>query len=141
MTDWQHNESREVDWVSGAAMFVTHSAMEKVGFLDPNYFMYCEDVDWCYRVHKAGMKVMYVPQSHVTHAIGRSTDQAAKKMLFRFHASMLRFYRVNMLPELIWPVRPFAYVGAALALFARASIFIVKILIDEGTRRKENRQA
>jgi GT2 family glycosyltransferase len=139
MTDWQHDSPREVDWVSGAAMFVTHAAMERVGLLDPNYVMFCEDVDWCYRVHKAGFKVVYVPKSEITHAIGRSTSQAAKKMLLRFHASMLRFYRVNMLPELFMPIRPFAYAGAAMALFARASVFIVKILIDEGTRRKVDR--
>lgn len=136
MTDWPHDQSRDVDWVSGAAMLVTQEAMKRVGLLDPNYFMYCEDVDWCYRVHKAGLRVVYLPQAEVTHAIGRSTDQAAKKMLLRFHASMLRFYRVNMLPELAWPLRPFAYVGAAMALLVRASMFIVKILIDEAARRK-----
>ena len=140
MTDWPHDQPREVDWVSGAAMFVTHKAMEEVGLLDPNYFMYCEDVDWCYRIHKAGMKIMYVPQAAITHAIGRSTDQAAKKMLLRFHASMLRFYRVNMLPEMFPLFRPFAYMGAACALFMRGGLFIVKILIDEGTRRKARRE-
>lgn len=139
MTDWPHDQSREVDWVSGAAMFVTQRAMEQAGLLDPHYFMYCEDVDWCYRIHKSGLKIVYVPQAEVTHAIGRSTDQAAKKMLLRFHASMLRFYRVNMLPELSWPVRPFAYAGAAMALFIRASLFITKILVDEGRRRKKGR--
>jgi len=141
MTDWSHDQAREVDWVSGAAMFVTQNAMEKAGVLDPNYLMFCEDVDWCYRVHKAGLKVVYVPQAQITHAIGRSTSQAAKKMLLRFHASMLRFYRVNMLPELAWPIRPFAYVGAAFALFLRASIFIVKILFDEASRRKVKRES
>lgn len=141
MTDWSHDAPREVDWVSGAAMFVTQQAMEQVGLLDPNYLMFCEDVDWCYRVHKAGFKVVYLPQAEITHAIGRSTSQAAKKMLLRFHASMLRFYRVNMLPEVFLPLRPFAYMGAAMALFARASVFIVKILIDESSRRKVNREA
>jgi len=140
MTDWSHDQSREVDWVSGAAMFVTQEAMAKVGLLDPNYLMFCEDVDWCYRVNKAGLKVVYLPQSEITHAIGRSTSQAAKKMLFRFHASMLRFYRVNMLPDVAWPIRPFAYVGAAIALFLRASLFITKILIDEMARRKEDKK-
>jgi GT2 family glycosyltransferase len=140
MTDWPHDQPREVDWVSGAAMFVTHKAMEEVGLLDPNYFMYCEDVDWCYRIHKAGMKIMYVPQASITHAIGRSTDQAAKKMLLRFHASMLRFYRVNMLPDMFPLLRPFAYMAAACALFMRGGLFIFKILIDEGTRRKVRRE-
>jgi len=136
MTEWSHDTPTEVDWVSGAAMYVTHKAMEQTGLLDPNYVMFCEDVDWCWRIHKAGFKIMYLPQSVITHAIGRSTNQAAKKMLIRFHASMLRFYRVNMLPEMFIICRPFAYLGAATALFARASIFIVKILFDEAARRK-----
>jgi len=141
MTEWSHDSPREVDWVSGAAMFVTHEAMQRVGLLDASYVMFCEDVDWCYRVHKAGLKVVYLPQAEITHAIGRSTNQAAKKMLLRFHASMLRFYRVNMLPEMFILLRPFAYMGAAIALFLRASIFIVKILFDEAARRKVDRKA
>jgi hypothetical protein len=139
MTDWPHDQEREVDWVSGAAFFVSKEVMDRVGLLDPHYFMYCEDVDWCYRVHEGGFKVVYLPQGVVTHAIGKSTDQAAKRMIVRFHRSMLRFYRVNMLKHVFWPLRPFAYLGAAAALYLRASIFLVKILIDEGARRRIKR--
>lgn len=140
MMDWSHETPREVDWVSGAAMYVTDEAMKRVGLLDPHYFMYCEDVDWCWRVWKSGLKVMYMPMGSITHAIGRSTDQAAKQMLLRFHFSMLRFYRVNMLKDLPGVARPFAYVGAAMALTVRASFFIVKILIDESARRRAKRR-
>lgn len=141
MTDWPHDQPRVVDWVSGAALFVTGQAIERAGFLDPHYYMFCEDVDWCHRIGKAGLKVVYVPTSVITHTIGRSTDQAAKKMLVRFHRSMMRFYRVNMLKEIFWPLRPFAYVLAAGALTLRASIFIVKILRDESARRKAKVQS
>lgn len=130
MQDWSHDETREVDWVSGAALLASETMLEKVGFFDPEYFMYSEDVDLCFRTWKAGFKVVYLPTSVITHAIGRSTDKAPNRMIGRFHSSMFRFYRKNMLPEVALPLRPFAFVGAALALGARAAMFITKNKID-----------
>ena len=68
MTDWDHDSPREVDWVSGAAMFVTKQFMDKVGYLDPEFFMFCEDVDWCWRARDAGFREVYLPIAEVTHA-------------------------------------------------------------------------
>ncbi len=130
MLDWSHEGAREVDWVSGCAFLARGELIAKIGKLDPEYFMFCEDVDWCFRTWQAGFKVMYVPDAVVTHAIGRSTDKAPNRMIGRFHSSMLRFYRKNMLPKNPWPVRPFAYAGAALAIGLRASLFIAKNKID-----------
>ena len=136
MQDWEHDAPREVDWVSGAALFASGDLIEEIGLLDPEYFMFCEDVDWCFRAWRAGRKVMYVPDAVVTHAIGRSTDKAPNRMIGRFHRSMLRFYSKNMLPRLAWPLRPFAWLGAAAALGARAGTFIVKNKLDELRRRR-----
>jgi len=97
---------------------------------DPEYFMYCEDVDWCFRTWKADFKVMYVPDAVVTHAIGRSTDKAPNRMIGRFHSSMFRFYRKNMLPQIPIFLRPIAFVGAATAIGLRASLFISKNKMD-----------
>ena len=130
MLDWDHDKPREVDWVSGCAFMVRSDLIEKIGTFDPEYFMYCEDVDWCFRTWQAGYKVMYVPDAVVTHAIGRSTDKAPNRMIGRFHSSMFRFYRKNMLPKVALPLRPFAFVGSALAIGLRASLFIVKNKID-----------
>ncbi|MFZ4506233.1 MAG: glycosyltransferase family 2 protein [Fimbriimonas sp.] len=135
MQDWDHNLECEVDWVSGAAFLVREEVMAKTGFFDPEYFMYCEDTDWCFRTWAAGYKVVYLPESVVTHAIGRSTDKAPNRMIGRFHRSMLRFYTKNMLPQTPAPLRPFAFAGAALALALRASVFITKNKIDELRRR------
>ncbi len=131
MADWSHDAPRDVDWVSGAAMFVTRDVIERVGAMDPRFFMYCEDVDWCWRASRSGFDVTYVPQAVVTHAIGRSTDQAANRMILRFHRSMLYFYRKNMLPEKALVLRPLLYLGAAGALAVRAGLFIVKNKIDK----------
>lgn len=130
MSDFNHDETRSVDWVSGCALFAGFEFIEKVGFLDHEYFMFCEDVDWCWQAHKNGFDVMYVPAAVVTHAIGRSTDKAPNRMIGRFHRSMFRFYVKNMLPERPFLWRPFALLGAALGLSARATLFIIKNKLD-----------
>ncbi|HLK14495.1 MAG TPA: glycosyltransferase family 2 protein [Fimbriimonadaceae bacterium] len=130
MADWTHDEPRQVDWVSGAALYVTKHAIETVGVLDEAYFMYCEDVDWCFRAHRAGLDVTYLPTAVITHAIGTSSSKAANRMIVRFHRSMLRFYRKNMVPTLPLPVRPLAIAFAASALSGRAGLFIAKNWLD-----------
>jgi len=138
MLDWSHEGAREVDWVSGCAFLARGELIERIGMFDPEYFMFCEDVDWCFRAWQADFKVMYVPDAVVTHAIGRSTDKAPNRMIGRFHSSMLRFYRKNMLPKIFMPLRPLAFVGAATAIGLRASLFIVKNKID-GMKRRMHR--
>lgn len=131
MQDWTHSTVTEVDWVSGCALFAREELINKIGALDPAYFMFSEDVDFCFRTWQAGYKVVYLPSSQITHAIGRSTDKAPNRMIGRFHRSMFRFYTKNMLPKLPVIVRPFAVVGAALALVIRAGLFITKNKLDE----------
>ena len=135
MTDFAHDQPREVDWVSGAAMFIRGEVLEQVGLLDDEYFMYCEDVDLCKRAWNAGWKVVYFPGATVTHAIGRSSDQAPNRMIARFHLSMLRYYRKHVVPQhfVIW--RPFYLAFAAGALGARATLFYIKNKIDKLRRR------
>lgn len=130
MQDWGHDAVRDVDWVSGAALVATEECISRIGLLDPEYFMFCEDVDWCWRCHEAGLRVVYLPDAVITHAIGRSTDKAPNRMIGRFHLSMFRFYRKNQVPKMALPARPFALAFAAGALSLRAGLFITKNKID-----------
>jgi len=136
MTDWDHDEARFVDWVSGAAMFVREELMAKIGLMDPKFFMFCEDVDWCFRAWKAGFEVAYLPTAVVSHAIGRSTDKAPNNMIFRFHRSMFYFYRKNMMPQSHVLVRPFKLAAAAAGLTLRAGLFIVRNKWQAWRRRR-----
>lgn len=135
MQDFNHDEPREVDWVSGAALFIRGEVVDKIGGLDPTFFMYCEDTDFCKRVWQAGFKVMYLPQSVITHAIGKSTDKAANRMIVRFHRSMFRYFCKHDIKESWFVLRPFLWLLAAFALSVRASLFLSKNLIDEVKRR------
>lgn len=135
MQDLSHTDTTEVDWVSGAAMFVQKEMVDKIGGLDGTLFMYCEDVDWCKRAWQAGFKVVYLPTAIITHAIGTSTSQIANKMIIRFHRSMFRYYKKHTVKESALILRPALLVFAAVALFTRASLFLTKNGIDALRRR------
>lgn len=68
MNDFDRETTREVDWVSGGAMLVKSSSIKQFGGMDERYFLYMEDVDWCRSCWDNGYKVVYKPQSIVTHA-------------------------------------------------------------------------
>lgn len=82
---------REVDWVSGAAMWLRRSALDEIGGWDEGYFMYVEDVDVCWRLRRAGWRIAYEPAGHVEHVQGTSTAQRPYRMLAAHHRSLLRF--------------------------------------------------
>ena len=91
MTDFDHASDKAVDWVSGCAMLIRRATINKIGALDERFYMYCEDVDICQRVWDSGQEVVYVPASVVTHAIGRSSDKNADKMIREFHQSWYEY--------------------------------------------------
>lgn len=93
MTDVGHDQTREVDWVSGACLLVRDTVCEQIGLLDEGFFIYAEDVDWCYRMKQAGWKVVYYPDAKVMHHIGRATRKIAYRMTLERHKSMWRFYK------------------------------------------------
>ncbi|MER3420817.1 MAG: hypothetical protein C4290_09975 [Chloroflexota bacterium] len=93
MSDWDHASTREVDWVSGAAMMITRAALTRVGGFDEGYFFAMEDVDLCRRMHEAGLRVVYLPDAVVEHCIGGSASTAPARALIARHRGMWRYYR------------------------------------------------
>jgi N-acetylglucosaminyl-diphospho-decaprenol L-rhamnosyltransferase len=82
----------DADWVSGACMAIRRIAFQSVSGFDPAYFMYVEDLDLCWRVHRAGWRVLYLPSAEVTHLGGASTARHPYRMLAAHHRSTLRFF-------------------------------------------------
>lgn len=93
MTGISDDEACETDWVSGAALLTRRETIEQVGLFDEDYFIYAEDVDWCYRMKQAGWRVVYFPSAHILHHIGRATRKIAFRMTYERHRSMWLFYR------------------------------------------------
>jgi N-acetylglucosaminyl-diphospho-decaprenol L-rhamnosyltransferase len=80
-----------VDWVSGACFMARHRALKDLGGFDESYFMYLEDLDLCWRAHRAGWGVAYVPSAAVTHLQGLSTARRPYRMLLAHHRSAFQF--------------------------------------------------
>ena len=67
------DEIMQVDWVTGAAMMIRKEVLTDVGLFDEEYFLYFEEVDFCFRASRAGWSVYYVPDSVVTHLQAQAT--------------------------------------------------------------------
>jgi len=93
MLDTRDDAIQEVDWVNGAAMFVRRAVYERIGGLDETFFMYSEELDWCYRAKRAGWQVVYLPTARVTHYEGKSSEQAVAARDIHFHTSKVHFFR------------------------------------------------
>ena len=85
----------QVDWVGGACMLVRAAAVHQVGLLDEQYFMYSEEVDWCYRMRMAGWLTLYAEKAEVIHLGGGSANRFSLNQLMRLYDSKLRFFRKN----------------------------------------------
>jgi GT2 family glycosyltransferase len=93
MHSWPLDRPREVDVVQGASMIVRRAALDQVGLLDEDYFMYTEEVDWCYRMRQTGWTIHWVPASIVTHYGGQSTRQVAEPMFLMLYQTKLLYFR------------------------------------------------
>ena len=89
-----------VDSLNGAFMLIRREALEQVGLLDEGYWLYMDDLDWCFRFHRAGWGVWYDGRVTVLHVKGgvtvaerRGTRHRAVPQTIAFHRSMGRFYR------------------------------------------------
>lgn len=94
MEDQDHKAAAEVDWVTGAVLVARREAIQAVGFMDERYFLYWEDLDWCFRMRQAGWRVYYVPEARAIHAcrregVRRPFSRAGREQLL----GALKFFR------------------------------------------------
>lgn len=85
------DQSYPVDAVSGSFMMMRREAYARVGGLDEAFFMYGEDLDWCYRVRQAGFKVYYVHTTQIVHFKGESTRRSNIDEVRVFYGAMELF--------------------------------------------------
>lgn len=81
------------DWVGGCCLMIRREAVEQVGLMDESLFMYCEETDWCYRLHKSGWEVWFDPAAVIVHLGGQSSGQAHERSRRVLHESKVRYAR------------------------------------------------
>jgi N-acetylglucosaminyl-diphospho-decaprenol L-rhamnosyltransferase len=84
---------RQVDYLQGSCLIVRKEAIERIGVLDEDFFMYFEETDWCYRMKQAGGEVWYVPDARVIHYGGGVVGHYDERRLVHFYSGLTMFYR------------------------------------------------
>lgn len=83
----------EVEAISGACTMARREAIEDVGLWDDDYFLHCEDLDWCMRFRQKGWKIMFVPDAKIVHDQGGCSRSRPIFVEWHKHRGMMRFYR------------------------------------------------
>lgn len=117
-------DSYEVDSVVGAFMLLRRAALDDVGGLDEDYFMFGEDLDWCYRLKSRRWKVVYLGAYRAIHHKGASSASAPFLVNYHFHRSMVLFHRKHLTPNYPFFVNWAVYGGISLR-YALKSISMV----------------
>ena len=115
-------EEQSIDSCSGAFLLIRRSVIEYIGLLDETFFMYGEDIDWCYRVKQAGFLVWYYPKAIVYHYKGSSSKKTPYIALYNFHAAMWIFYRKHYKQTYPFIVNWFVYIG----IWLRFTVFFIR---------------
>jgi GT2 family glycosyltransferase len=105
-----------VDCLVGAFMLVRREAVEEVGLLDETFFMYGEDIDWCYRIKEAGWDIYYYPFTTIIHYKGASSRRKPFKIIYEFHRAMFLFHKKHYSNKYSFFTNLLVYTGIALKL-------------------------
>jgi GT2 family glycosyltransferase len=146
MTDWDHASPRDVEWVSGAALMIRRTLVDQIGCFDEDYYMYCEDVDLCWRANHTEFRepdhatapsegvgnrhwrVVYFPHAIIYHLIGKSSDQAPTRMTYEFHRSQYLFYKKHYAASTPIALKAVIPVGIALRAIGQMAKFRFRYL-------------
>lgn len=117
----QYDDACDIFWATGAAILLRRSALDTVGLLDENFEMHMEEIDLCWRLQRAGYRVLVEPKSAVYHIGGASLPQSSpRKTYYNFRNSLLLLYK--NLPPSGWQSTIVLRMACDLAALARAVV-------------------
>jgi len=96
LTYLDENKTYEVDAISGSFMMFKREVYDKIGGFDTDFFMYGEDLDFCYRAKKNGFKIYYYHETEIIHYKGESTKRSSIDEHKHFHEAMSLFVKKNI---------------------------------------------
>ncbi|MGV8874603.1 MAG: glycosyltransferase family 2 protein [Rhodococcus sp. (in: high G+C Gram-positive bacteria)] len=130
------DEVLAVDWVTGACLMVEAETWRRVGGLSERWFMYAEDIEFCWRVGRSGGAVLMQPRAQARHLVGRSNNKPSTETDSAWVLNLYEFYRTDLarsgLQRVWWGV----VVGVGLAV--RAMVFRVQALRNPASRHRRS---
>lgn len=117
--------------ISGAFMLVRTAALDAVGLLDERYFLHGEDLDWCLRFGKAGLRVLFVPGARAVHEKGRCSRRHPLRVQWHLHRGVMRYYLDNHRAARPLPLVALVCVG----IWTRFALLALPRLAADAVRR------
>lgn len=132
LTYLNENESYEVDAISGSFMMFPKRTYEELGGLDEQFFMYGEDLDFCYRIQQAGYKVYYVHSTQIIHYKGESTKRSSLDETKFFYNAMHLFVKKHLASSFLVEIilRSAIAVRRVFAFWGKRKLVLSSVLID-----------
>ena len=124
MSHLSWDEPGQIEAVSGAFFLVRRKALDQVGLLDEDYFMYGEDIDLSYRLLKGGWQNWYLPYD-IIHYKGESTQKSSFRYVHTFYQAMLIFFRKHY-----GHLSFFLSLPIKVAIYFRASLALIQMMMD-----------
>ncbi len=134
LTFLDENKVSEVEAISGSFMMVRRKVLQRIGGLDESFFMYGEDLDWCYRIREQGFGIYYVPYTQIIHFKGESSKKSPFQQRRLFYEAMRLFVQKHfkkgtaVLPS--WILIIAIYASAAFSFISTAFQKLIWPLID-----------
>lgn len=120
----------EVDALTGAFMMVRREAIDKAGMLDEEFFMYGEDLDWCWRIKEVGYKIIYYPGTSILHLKSASSKRVAFRVVKWAHDAMKIFYRKHYAQGHNFLFNQIVYMGITIRMYM---VWILNLLRNKKT--------
>jgi len=130
-----YQKDRAVDWVTGAFLLVRREVVDKIKGFDEDYFMYAEEVDFCYRAKKAGFGIFYTPSARIIHLKEASPRLPGERAVLGEYKGLKLFFQKNK-PAWELPILRFL-----LKIGALLRVFVFGILLNNGEKKQAYLQA
>ena len=101
-----------VDWIMGAFMLLRRDVYRQTNGFDENFFMYMEEVEWCYRIHQSGLKIGFYPNARIIHLGGKSSTSRTGPIVSIYNG-LVYFYKKHEKPYQLLILRVMLYIKAA----------------------------
>jgi hypothetical protein len=91
-SQYEQNQPFPVDFTLGATMMLRREVIQQTGMFDESFFMYGEEIDWAWRIHNAGWRILMVPAAHIVHFGAQSTSQVKPQSVINLWTSRLQLF-------------------------------------------------
>jgi GT2 family glycosyltransferase len=131
----QYDSQCDIFWASGACTIIRNKALRKTGLLDESFFNYMEEIDLCFRMQKAGYRVVCEPRSVVYHKVASTASRNALKKRYWEHKNNILLIVKNYPLKLLMLILPFRLIleniSIAYYIFRKEWVYAIAVLIAQ----------